>query len=330
MTLYGSGGTGFFAYYNSGDGNVFNNVITGNSDSSRGLRFYLSSRNNVTNNTISASIAGSRGLGFEYNSNDNVVANNTISGEYFGVSVENSVRNDFTNTRSCYNQAFDFYDDGLNNTFVSSTYSISSPSNISYFGRTATCPFVGGMCGQTLIADTVLDADLTGCSGNGISIGDDNIVLNCQGHDITGLGADDSDYGIYLNNHTNVTIENCSMRDLTLAFILIRPAAIIWPATGFMTTIMGFTLMTVRTIIASAALLLATIWSMTFTTLLPAIFLAIQHTPVRIIMRLISTGLRPARSCKGRAARLFLQISPWTPTCLAVRIMGFPLPRTML
>lgn len=64
-------------------------------------------------------------------------------------------------------------------------------------------------CGDALTADTTLAADLAGCGGNGLEIGADNIVLNCDGHSITGTGSGNA--GVYLNGRTGVTVKNCQI-----------------------------------------------------------------------------------------------------------------------
>ncbi len=65
------------------------------------------------------------------------------------------------------------------------------------------------VCGTTITTSTTLDSDMF-CSGTGITIGADNIVLDCAGHSITGTGPDISMYrGIYLFGRTGVTVKNC-------------------------------------------------------------------------------------------------------------------------
>lgn len=63
-------------------------------------------------------------------------------------------------------------------------------------------------CGDTITEDTILTQDLLNCPGTGLTIGADNIVLDCQGHSITGGGTNN---GIYLNRRTGVTIKNCNV-----------------------------------------------------------------------------------------------------------------------
>ena len=64
-------------------------------------------------------------------------------------------------------------------------------------------------CGSTITTDVTLDANMS-CSGTGITIGADNIVLDCAGHSITGIGPDIAGYrGIHLPGRTGVTVTNC-------------------------------------------------------------------------------------------------------------------------
>ena len=60
-------------------------------------------------------------------------------------------------------------------------------------------------CGCNIIQDTTLEADMT-CEGTAITIGADNIVLDCAGRSITGTGIGS---GIFLSGRTGVTIKNC-------------------------------------------------------------------------------------------------------------------------
>jgi parallel beta-helix repeat protein len=67
-------------------------------------------------------------------------------------------------------------------------------------------------CGQTLTANTTLDSDLIGCTGDGVRIGANGITLDLNGHTISasssgaGSGVDDT------GGYDNVTIENGLMR----------------------------------------------------------------------------------------------------------------------
>jgi parallel beta-helix repeat protein len=67
-------------------------------------------------------------------------------------------------------------------------------------------------CGDTITGNTVLKQDLLNCPGNGITIGADNVVLDCQGHTINGTSTGDN-YGIdNSNGYSNVTIKNCVIK----------------------------------------------------------------------------------------------------------------------
>ncbi|MFH8119592.1 MAG: NosD domain-containing protein [Candidatus Aenigmatarchaeota archaeon] len=62
-------------------------------------------------------------------------------------------------------------------------------------------------CGDVVISDYNMSANLS-CSGNGLIVGSDNILLDCQGYTIshTGSGA-----GILVEGGRNVTIKNCNI-----------------------------------------------------------------------------------------------------------------------
>ena len=64
-------------------------------------------------------------------------------------------------------------------------------------------------CGDTIIVSTTLSADLGSCSGIGLAIGANNIVLNCAGHTITGAGQLFSVGVLAVGSLNNVTVVNC-------------------------------------------------------------------------------------------------------------------------
>ena len=68
-------------------------------------------------------------------------------------------------------------------------------------------PLTAIACGDTITSDTTLTGDLGPCSGGGITIGADDIVLDCGSHTITGTGSG-SGNGVYVSS-TNITIKNC-------------------------------------------------------------------------------------------------------------------------
>ncbi|MFH1724687.1 MAG: right-handed parallel beta-helix repeat-containing protein, partial [Elusimicrobiota bacterium] len=72
----------------------------------------------------------------------------------------------------------------------------------------STTPAQAASCGDTLMGDTVLTADLD-CAGNALMIGAADVTLDCQGHSIMGDG---SGHGIMVDRYMNgVTIRNCGI-----------------------------------------------------------------------------------------------------------------------
>ncbi len=73
-------------------------------------------------------------------------------------------------------------------------------------------------CGDTITYNVNLSGNLknsTGgstCSGDGLIIGADDVVVDCAGHSITGSG---SSYGINNTGFDNVTIKNCVIQNFT-------------------------------------------------------------------------------------------------------------------
>lgn len=65
-------------------------------------------------------------------------------------------------------------------------------------------------CGSTITQSLTLGGDLTGCSGDGLIIGADNLILDCNGHFITGSGRNT---GILVLNKNKITIKNCKINN---------------------------------------------------------------------------------------------------------------------
>ena len=71
-------------------------------------------------------------------------------------------------------------------------------------------------CGDTLTSNTRLHDDLM-CSGTALTIGADNITLNCRGHTLTGDG---TGFGVALGGRNGVTIKNCTATGFETGFLL--------------------------------------------------------------------------------------------------------------
>jgi len=67
-------------------------------------------------------------------------------------------------------------------------------------------------CGTTITEDTTLTQNLTSGGEDCITIGGNNITLDCAGFSISGAG---SGNGIYMHTKTGVTIQNCTISNFT-------------------------------------------------------------------------------------------------------------------
>ncbi len=67
--------------------------------------------------------------------------------------------------------------------------------------------FWQGTCGQTITTDTTLTQDITGCTGNGIVIGANGILLDFNGYNLTGDNGT-TDYGVFIVGYNETTIVN--------------------------------------------------------------------------------------------------------------------------
>jgi parallel beta-helix repeat protein len=83
-------------------------------------------------------------------------------------------------------------------------------------------------CGDTITADTTLQADLTGCGSNGLVIGADDITLDLNGHTISGDGRlvrrcprrQPCDLGVFNDRHEGVTVRNGSLRGFAVGVLV--------------------------------------------------------------------------------------------------------------
>ncbi|MFH1597557.1 MAG: right-handed parallel beta-helix repeat-containing protein [Patescibacteria group bacterium] len=73
-------------------------------------------------------------------------------------------------------------------------------------------------CGSVITTDTFLTADLLDCTGNGIEIGADDIILDCQDHLITGPGKSTNYTGIEINRRSGVKIRGCNVYNFGKGF----------------------------------------------------------------------------------------------------------------
>lgn len=72
-------------------------------------------------------------------------------------------------------------------------------------------------CGDTITKDTKLTTNLTHCTSTGITIGANNITLDCKGHTITGTN-EQSSAGINISSQTGVIIKNCKVTGFASGF----------------------------------------------------------------------------------------------------------------
>ena len=87
----------------------------------------------------------------------------------------------------------------------------ASPAALADHGRK------GLSCGTTITQSTTLDADVGPCTGNGIILGASNIILNCDGHSVTGK----SPSGVGIGTaQSGDAVENCAVRGFGTGFLV--------------------------------------------------------------------------------------------------------------
>jgi len=83
-------------------------------------------------------------------------------------------------------------------------------------------------CGDTITADTTLDADLVNCPNHGVVIGADGITLDLNGHLVDGDGTpatgcnqrkEPCDFGVFNDGHDGVTVMNGSVREFAVGVL---------------------------------------------------------------------------------------------------------------
>jgi len=92
----------------------------------------------------------------------------------------------------------------------------SSEINLSETGSTAltiVLPSGATGCGNILTASLTLTADITGCTADGISIGGSNIVLDCSGYTIEGIGNAPNSGVNNIGLSNNLTVKNCIIKN---------------------------------------------------------------------------------------------------------------------
>ncbi len=103
---------------------------------------------------------------------------------------------------------------------VLSSFIANSPMTTAAFAQTGTTV----ICGETITKSITLTLDVGPCPEgvNGINIGADNIILNCNGHTIAGSGTGESnDAAMLIDGHSGVTISNCKVTGFVYGFLFL-------------------------------------------------------------------------------------------------------------
>jgi len=200
-----------------------NNIFTNNTAENNNIYgFFLqlsSTSNNLTDNTIISNNVGVRLSSSNTNLIYNNFFNNTNNAQDNGNNFWNITKSLGTNIIGGPFLGGNFWHDYLgNDTNGDGLGDTNLPYNsngiISIGGDFL--PLVTPLCGSTIIQDTTLTSDLV-CPGNGLTIGVNDITLDCQGHTITGSGTGS---GIIAQSRQNITIKNCIVQNFFNGFDL--------------------------------------------------------------------------------------------------------------
>lgn len=222
MGMYGASGKSFL-YINSGAGGVFSVKDTWNDEwyhivgtynkdaGSNQLNMYI---NGILNNSATYSTAISTDVSA-------VRVGTHLTSEYFNGSIDEvriynrSLSADevlmhyYSNLQKYDTARWLFYSNVSN--LIDGNYTYYGWANDTDSGEdsteTRTLTIGGVACGQTIITNTILIANLN-CSQDGLIFGANNIYLNCNGYNITGSGAYT---GLTIDGYNNTEIKNCTM-----------------------------------------------------------------------------------------------------------------------
>jgi len=202
---------------------ISNNITTGGNDA-YGLFLGSSSNNNTfASNRITSSSSASIGL---ISSSGNLFYNNLFN----GTTQADSTPNLWNTTLDCGTANIiggactggNFWanssDTGFSQTcsdtdvngICDSIYDIlGDGSNFDNLPLAAPPPPLS--CGSAIYSNTTLASDITGCTGNGLYIGANDVTLDCAGHNITYGTASGWVNGINIGNYNHTTIRNCNI-----------------------------------------------------------------------------------------------------------------------
>jgi parallel beta-helix repeat protein len=206
-----------------------------------------SSFNSLTLNTVKNNNATYGGIVLYNNANSNTIASNTATNNSYGIyllNADNNIiyNNYFNNTYNAHDNHVNFWNTtktpGANiigGSFIAGNYwsdytgvdnvggdgigDTNLPYNSS--GQIANggdylpliLPSAGSSlpCGSTITSSVLLAADVN-CNGTAITIGADNVVLDCQGFKVTS-NRTMATYGVKSRGFNNTVVKNCIIQD---------------------------------------------------------------------------------------------------------------------
>ncbi|MEM3555718.1 MAG: right-handed parallel beta-helix repeat-containing protein, partial [Candidatus Micrarchaeia archaeon] len=222
-TVFNNTQDGIMFYYVN-QSQVFDNVVYNNGASYSGIVLNRNYYGAVFNNTI---FSNNMGIRLEGLSNYNKVYNNYVRGNSFGIITtlsdanniyENTVVNNnigiyFSSSASnaslnnvSYNPSFGFQCSGSPKPVLSANMLAGNGNDLDACPQQISNPilFCGSVATNATLANDLRNSDTC------INITADNIVLDCNGHSITGPGtASLGKYGIYAEDRKNITVKNC-------------------------------------------------------------------------------------------------------------------------
>jgi hypothetical protein len=223
-----------------GIGNSFNtisnNIVTNNGDAANecGIKFSEEDNSTVSNNNVSHNYLGICMAGFaavgDVNITNNYIFNNTNEGLYFTNIDPNTLMVWHNNI---YDNAVGASDNEVNS---NSAIELSNGTSGNYWGNACPSAFAAGTdsntanvadsypygilngwlsvepdcCGTTLSSSANMTQDITGCTGNGLTLGTNGVVLDCKGYTIDVDLLTSSGVSI---NADNTVVKNCNVND---------------------------------------------------------------------------------------------------------------------
>ncbi|MFC1754408.1 right-handed parallel beta-helix repeat-containing protein [Thermoproteota archaeon] len=195
---------------------TYSGLITGNnvSFSGTGIKGGSTYFTNLTNNTV---FNNTDGVILSYDGPNKVWHNNIYNNSDLGLQAPNIIELSLNNEGNYWGH------DSCPAFIAGTDASVYTTDSWAYVEMSGwiTGADIPTCCGATITSSITLGNDLPGCTGSGLGISGDDIVVDCDGHYISGDYAGTDGHGINITaGSDNVTIRNCTIYGFNMTEIL--------------------------------------------------------------------------------------------------------------